>query len=139
MSALPASDAGQVGVLRILTLGFVATAVVMLVVLLTLSGRWDAPDDDLARLGAWIAGLAGLLGLVVAVVWRNRVMAAPVAPSRLLTSWITAVAFAEAGMLVGLVFSMLSQTLTPFVLGAVIFGVSLVVLTTALGQVDLEA
>lgn len=139
MNPLPASSSDPVRILRILAIGFLVAALVLLVVLLALSGGWDDADDGFARTGIWVAGITGLVGLVVAVTWRNRVVAAPVDPNRLLTTWIMAVAFAEVGMLVGFVFAVLSRTLTPFVLGAAILGLSLVVLTTALSHVELDA
>jgi hypothetical protein len=138
MSTRPASGADQVRSLRLLAFGFITAAAVMLVVLLVLSNQWDAPDDDAAGLGVWIAGVAGLIGLIVAVWQRNRLVAGPVEPARLLTSWIVAVACAEVGMLLGFVLAMLSRALTPFLVGAAILCVSLVVLTTALSQVELE-
>lgn len=56
----------------------------------------------------------------------------------MLTSWILAAAFAEAAMVLGVVFALLGRSLTPFLVGAAIFAVAPVILTTAIGQVDLE-
>ena len=74
----------------------------------------------------------------MATIGRNHAVAAPMKPDRLLTSWILAVAIAEVGMILGFVFAFLSRSLTPFVVGAVVFAVSLLVLTAAISQVDLE-
>ena len=138
MSASPRSDADRVNSLRLLGMGFFGAAAALLVVLIVLSGGWEPADDGLARTGTIVAGLVGVVGLGGAVWWRNHAVAAPMKPDRLLTSWILAVAIAEVGMILGFVFAFLSRSLTPFVVGAVVFAVSLLVLTAAISQVDLE-
>lgn len=124
--------------LRILGLTFFGAVVAMFGVLLALSSGWDAADDDLARIGTLLAGVVGTAGLAATVWWRNRVQAAPVAPGRLRTSWFLVVAIAEAGMLVGFVFALLSRSLVPFIVGGTIFAIGLLLVTGATGEVELE-
>ncbi len=124
--------------LKVLALGLLTGFLIMFVVLLVLSASWDPQDDDLATLGTWVATGTGIVGLGAAVWWRNTMVSKPVARGRLTTSWTIVVAIAEVGMLLGLVFAIISRTFTPFFAGGAVFVVSLLVLLSALGQIEIE-
>lgn len=124
---------------RMLGISFVGLVVVLTVVLLAMSGNWENPDDELAELGIIVAAAAGLIGLGVVLWWRNRTTARPQPPGRFGNGFLITSAIAEIGMLFGFVFAIASETLTPFWVGAVLFVVSLVLLTTSLSQVEFEA
>lgn len=126
---------------------FGSTVIVVAAVMLAIAAGWETefetallglPDqDDVGRLGVLITGIIGLAGIGAAALWRNHVTDQPVTGARALTSFIVATAIAEAGMFVGLVFSILAEALLPFWLGAALFILSLVVMLTGLGQIDL--
>jgi hypothetical protein len=124
--------------LRIMGLSFFGLIAVLAVVLLVLSGEWEERDDDLARLGTIVSGVVGLLGLLVVLWWRGRATSGPVALPRLMNGFLLTVAFAEVGMLLGFVLAMGSRSMTPFWVGAGVFVLSLLVLLTALPNLDVE-
>lgn len=136
-SPVPAHDA--VRQLRVLGLAYLGAAVTLFVVLLVLAGGWDPADDDLVRLGSWLAAVTGIAGLGAAIWWRNHVGRGPLTLRRLRSSWFVVVAVAEIGMILGLVFAMLSRSLAPFVVGAGIFAVALFIVTSAIGDVQVES
>jgi hypothetical protein len=125
-------------IVRIMGLSFGGLIVVLAVVLVALAGDWDNPDDDLARLGMIVSGAAGVLGLVVALWWRNRMTSRPLPPARLMNGFLISVAAAETGMLLGFVFAIGSMSTGPFWVGAAIFAISLTILVTGLSQAEVE-
>ena len=100
---------------------------------------WDEPDTTLANAGAWLTAGLGVVGLVAAIRWRARVTERPLPADALLTPFFITLAFAEVPMLVGFVFTILAQDVTPFVVGTVVFVIALVIMLTALNQIEIRA
>ncbi len=134
----PMTSDNAIRQLRILGLAYLGAAITLLVVLLVLAGGWDPADDDLARLGSYLAAVTGIAGVGASIWWRNKVGRSPLTLRRLRSSWFVVVAVAEIGMILGLVFAMLSRSLAPFAVGAGIFAVALLIVTTAIGDVQVE-
>lgn len=137
----------QLRMVRVMLAAWFGALVVLAAVMLALAASWDGdfgtnaglgPGDETARLGTILAGLAGLVGLVAAAVWRNRVTAGPVTSQRLFPSYLVATAVAESGVLIGAVFAIVSQRLAPFWLGAALFSVALVLMATALPHIEVQ-
>lgn len=126
----------MIRVTRMLTASFVGLVLVLTVVLVTMSGNWENPDDDLAQLGLLVSGGTGLIGVIAVIWWRNRATSSPQSPARFSRGFLLTTAVAEVGMLLGFVFAMASETLTPFWLGAALFIVSILILASTLSQVD---
>jgi hypothetical protein len=125
--------------LRVIGLSFVPVIVGGAIAVAALRSGWTDRDEKLATIGIWVAGVLGLIGLVVAARWRAAVTERPVAPGRLTTSYFVTLAVAESGMLAGLVFSIVARSASPFALGAAIFLLSLVLVLTALSRVEISA
>ncbi len=123
-------------VLRLITAALAAAAAVFAVVVLVMSAKWRTPDDDLAMLGMILAGALGLAGLVAVLVWRNRTTSSPQPPAQVLSGYLISAALAEIGMLLGFVFALLSESRNPFWLGLALYMASLVVLVTALREIE---
>lgn len=123
---------------RILTIAGVAVVAVMAAVLLALSGGWDDPDTSLANIGLAVTTAIGLAGVGMAIAWRNRVTASPQSADGFFTSFVIVSAVTESALLIGFVFAIAAQQLTPFWVGAAMFVVGLAVAASASSQVDLE-
>ena len=138
----------QLRTIRVIAAAFGSSVIVLAAVMLAISSSWDSsfdtiafgvPDsDDVGRLGVVIAGALGLAGLVAALTWRNYVSGRPHTGPAALGTFIGATAISESGMLAGMVFSILAQALVPFWLGATLFIASLVVMATAVGQIEID-
>ncbi len=122
--------------LQLITTFLAVAAGVFAVVVVVLSAGWGEPDEGLATLGMILAGAVGLAGLVIVLVWRNRATAMRREPAKVVTGYMISAAVAEAGMLVGFVFSLASESRNPFWLGGAVYVASLFVLVTALSQIE---
>ena len=138
----------QLRLIRVMAAAWFAALFVFTVVMLAIADSW-APESDTAVLelppavdagpvGLIATVVIGLAGLVAAMIWRNRVTEAPVVGPKLLSSFLVTVAIAEAGVLVGIVFAVVGQTLIPFWLGAGIFVTALAVMVTAIPLVEID-
>jgi hypothetical protein len=125
--------------LRIVGLSFIPVVGGAWIAVIALNAGWDDPDTTLARGGAWLTAGLGLLGLIAAIRWRSRVTEQPVEPEGVLSPFFITLAFAEAPLLVGFVFTILGRDPLPFLAGTGFFTVSLALLLTGLDQIELTA
>jgi F0F1-type ATP synthase membrane subunit c/vacuolar-type H+-ATPase subunit K len=122
--------------MRIIGLSFIPVVVGGAIAIVALRSGWADRDDTLATVGLWVTAALGSIGLVVAARWRTAITERPLAAGGLTTSYFVTLALAESGMLAGLVFSIGARSVTPFVVGAAIFVVSLTLILTALNRVE---
>ncbi|MDH3500481.1 MAG: hypothetical protein OEM97_10185, partial [Acidimicrobiia bacterium] len=63
--------------LRIVALSFITVMIGASIAIWALDQTLDEIDTGLARTGEWVAGAVGIVGIVVAVMWRSRVVERP--------------------------------------------------------------
>lgn len=94
----------------------------------------DAAVSDTAGIVA--AGAAGAVGVLAAVLWRSRVTERTVTIAQLRATIFVALAIAEVGMLLGLVWGFFSQSPAPLWTGAAFYALSLVLVATGIARAD---
>jgi F0F1-type ATP synthase membrane subunit c/vacuolar-type H+-ATPase subunit K len=124
--------------LRIVGLSFIPVVLGGTIAIVALRSGWDERADALATVGLAVTIALSLLGLVVALRWRTSTTERTVSAARLTTSYFITLALAETPLLAGFVFALVARDALPFWIGAGSFVVSLIVILTALGLVELE-
>lgn len=82
------------------------------------------------------AGVAGLAGVVWAMVWRNRMLTTPVHPRRFLSTAVIAAAVTELGLLIGITGYVTAGDLLGPAIGGVLFIVGILILSSTIGSVE---
>jgi len=125
--------------LRIIGLSFIPVMIGGIIIVTALHQDWQEIDGRLARTGSWVAGVLGVIGIGVAIWWRGRVTERPMTPQAATTSFFITIAVAEAAMLAGFAFTIVSHGSRPFFAGLAFFAVSLAIMLISLGQIELTS
>lgn len=124
--------------LRIVGLSFIPVVLGGTIAVIALSSGWDDRDDSLATIGLAVTLALSILGLLFTLRWRNATTEGPVPAARLTTSYFLTLALAETPLLAGFVFAIVARDAASFWVGAGSFSISLILILTALGFVEIQ-